>query len=114
MNWYNRSHHKAFHEGRTTCTTCGRVFTRINQLRVHHQRDPCGLAQPAQADQAQAELAAQAAAAAQTDLSAQAAAVAQAVAEPGQAVDVERSAPLREEDRAGQTHDVARGRLGAE
>ena len=44
MNWYNRSHHKAFHDGRTTCTTCGRVFTRINQLRVHHQRDPCGLA----------------------------------------------------------------------
>ncbi|KAF0294542.1 hypothetical protein FJT64_007788 [Amphibalanus amphitrite] len=43
MNWYNRSHHKAFHDGRTTCTTCGRVFTRINQLRVHRQRDPCGL-----------------------------------------------------------------------
>ena len=110
MNWFNRSHHKAFHEGRTTCTTCGRVFTRINQLRVHHQRDPCGLALPgSQADLTQSGLAAQAVA------EAQAAAVAQAGPEPGRALSVEQGAREADEVQVVQAlADTAREGCGAE
>ena len=73
---------------------------------MHHQRDPCGLAQP---DLAPADLAAQAAAAAQADLAAQAATVAQAVA-PGAGADqtsgVEQVLPVVDEHQTVQAPAV--------
>ena len=42
VSWSSRSHHKAFHEGRTFCPRCGRQLASLKNFKKHLQL--CGVA----------------------------------------------------------------------